>query len=89
MITIKDGATIINISEFREKNKSDKIFRNLKDHKVIVEKHNSPVAVMSDYEQYEKREKLIEFAEDYVLGLLAKQREESEKKEDYIDMDQW
>lgn len=89
MITVKDKSTIANISELREKKKSEQILRNLKDHKIILEKHNSPVAVMIDYGQYETLEKLLEFAEDYVLGLMAKERDASVKKEDYIDIDKW
>jgi prevent-host-death family protein len=89
MITVKDKSIIANISELREKKKSAQILSNLKDHKVILEKHNTPVAVMMDYRQYENLEKLLEFAEDYILGILAKQRDESVKKEDFIDIEKW
>jgi PHD/YefM family antitoxin component YafN of YafNO toxin-antitoxin module len=89
MITVRDKSTIANISELREKEKSEEILRNLKDHKVILEKHNSPVAVMIDYQQFETLEKMLEFAEDYVLGMIAARRDRTAKKEDFIDLDKW
>jgi PHD/YefM family antitoxin component YafN of YafNO toxin-antitoxin module len=89
MITVKDKSTIANISELRQKEKSDEILRNLKDHKVILEKHNSPVAVMIDYQQYETLEKMLEFAEDYVLGMIAMERDKTAKKVDFVDIDKW
>ncbi len=89
MITVKDKSTIANMSELRQKEKSEQILKNLKDHKVILEKHSTPVAVMLDYHQYEVLEQLLDFAEDYVLGMLAKQRDESAKKEDFVDIEKW
>ncbi len=89
MITVKDKSTIANISELREKKKSDQILKNLKDHKVILEKHNTPVAVMLNYEQYEHLEKLLELAEDFILGMIAQQRDKTAKKEDFIDLEKW
>lgn len=87
MITVEGKTTIAKISELR--NQSEKIISNLKDHKVILEKHNKPVAVMVDYKRYEHLEKMLEFAEEYVLGLIASQRDKRASKSDFVDIEKW
>ena len=88
MITIKVKSTIANISELRKKETSDQLLKNLKDHNVVLEKHHSPVAVMIDFNQFAVIEKMVEFAEDYVLGMLAQERDKS-SKEKFVDIDKW
>ena len=87
MITIKHSATLASISELR--NKSEEILSRLKEHRVILERHNKPVAVMVDYAQFEKYEAMLELAEDLVLGSLAAARDRSSKERDFVDLDQW
>lgn len=79
--------TIAAISEFR--NKSEEILHNLKEHDVVLERHNKPVAVMIDYKRYELQEKLLDLAEDYILGMSALKRDKGAKKSDFIDIDKW
>lgn len=87
MITIKEKATIAAISELR--NKSEQILQSVKDHNVILERHNKPVAVMIDYKKYETLQQLLDLAEDYVLGTLALKRDKQARKEDFVDLDEW
>lgn len=87
MITIKKETTIAAISELRTK--SAEVLKNLKDHDVVLERHNKPVAVMIDYKRYELQEKLLDWAEDYMLGMIALERDKGAKKSDFIDIEKW
>ncbi len=87
MITIKEKSTIVSISELRTK--AEEILNRLKENKVILSRHNKPVVVMLDYKQYETVEKMLGFAEDYILGSIALQRDVHAKKRDFVDIDKW
>jgi len=87
MITVKEKATIAAISELRTQ--TEKILAHLKENHVILERHRKPVAVMIDYDHYQKLEEMLELAEDLVLGTIADERARSAKKGDFIDLDQW
>ena len=87
MIHVRTSATLASISELR--NNSAKILSMLKQNRVILERHRKPVAVMLDYEQFEKLEAMVELAEDLVLGSIALERDRSAKKKDFVDLDQW
>ncbi len=87
MLTIKDAATLASISELRTK--SERILGLLKENRVILERHKTPVAVMLDYAQYEKLEAMLDLAEDIVLGTIAAERDKRAKKSDFIDLDRW
>lgn len=87
MVTVKHAATLASISELR--NKSQRILSRLKEHRVILERHNKPVAVMIDYAQYEKLEATLDLAEDLVLGTLARERDRTARKSDFVDLDKW
>lgn len=87
MITVKDSATLASISEFRSK--SEQVLSHLKTHRVILERHKKPIAVLLDYNQYQKMEALLELAEDMGLGAIALERDRSAKKSDFVDLDRW
>ena len=87
MITITDKTTIASLSELRTK--SEEILKQLADHKVILQKHNKPVAVMLTFKQYEYLEKLLDLVEEYTLGNLAKERDTHSKKKDFVDIEKW
>ncbi|MEK7745938.1 MAG: type II toxin-antitoxin system Phd/YefM family antitoxin, partial [Elusimicrobiota bacterium] len=78
---------LASISELRTH--SERILSQLKENRVILERHKKPVAVMLDYAQYEKIETLLELAEDLVLGTLAMERDRRADKKDFIDLEQW
>ena len=87
MITVRDKTTLASISELR--NKSEQILSHLKENRVILERHQRPIAVMLDYAQYEKFEAMLELAEDLVLGTLASEQDRTAKKSDFVDLEQW
>jgi len=87
MITINDKATIAAISELR--NKSEDILKQLADHRVILQRHNKPVAVMIGYRQYEQFNKLLDLVEEYALGMTAFERDKKSSKKDFVDIEQW
>ena len=87
MITVKKETTIAGLSELRTK--SEAILREWKDHVVILEKHNKPVAVMVEYQRYALDEEMLDFAEDYILGCIALKRDEAVKKKDFVGIEKW
>ena len=44
---------------------------------------------MLNYENFETYQKVLHFAEDYVLGMIALQRDKESSREDYVDIDAW
>jgi len=52
---------------------------------IIVTKRGKPVAVLQSYEEYIKRQELIDKCEDMVLGYEAKGRDNASKKSDFVD----
>jgi len=87
MMTVREKTTIAAISELRTQ--SGKILSSLKDNRVVLERHKKPVAVMLNYKSYEDWKAILTFAEDYVLGMTALQRDKRSKKRDYINIDEW
>ena len=87
MFTVKHSATLASISELRTN--SEQILSQLKENRVILERHKKPVAVMLDYAQYEKIEAMLELAEDLVLGTLAMERDRRADKKDFLDLERW
>jgi PHD/YefM family antitoxin component YafN of YafNO toxin-antitoxin module len=87
MMTVKEKTTIAAISELR--NKSEQILHQLKSHRVVLERHKKPVAVMLNYRAYQDFEAMVDLAEDYILGALARERDRTATKKDFIDIDEW
>lgn len=78
MLTVKEDTTLIGVAELRTR--ASAILNELKKHKVILTKRNMPVGIIVDYEEYEKMERLMDLAEDILLGNIAKQRLERKNK---------
>ena len=87
MITVKKATTIAGLSELRTH--SEALLKELKQHHVILEKHNKPVAVMIDYKSYAAEEEMLELAQDYILGCLAMKRDEKATPKDFVPIEQW
>lgn len=87
MITVKKESTIVGLSELRTK--SEAILHELKSHPVILEKHNKPVAVMIGYSRYALEEKIMDLAEDYIMGCLAAERDKESHTKDFVDIEKW
>ncbi len=87
MITIREQSSIASLSELRTK--SEEILKQLSRNKVILQKHNKPVAVMLSYAQYALLEELLDRLEDYTLGMTALERDKKASKKDFIDIEKW
>ena len=87
MITVKKEMSIAGLSELRTK--SEEILKELKGHPVILERHNKPVAVMVNYRRYTLEEEMLDYAEEYILGRLAKERDKDSKPSDFVDIRNW
>jgi prevent-host-death family protein len=87
MITVNDKTTIAAISELR--NKSEEILKQLADHRVILQRHNKPVAVMMGYRQYEQFSKMMDLVEEYALGMVALERDKKSGKKDFVNIENW
>ncbi len=87
MITVKKETTIAGLSELRTK--SEEILKELKNHPVVLEKHNKPIAVMFDYHRFKVEEEMLDYAEEYILARLAEKRDKETKRSDYIDIRKW
>lgn len=85
MITVKENTTLVGVSELRTG--IDKVLEKAQDGLVIIEKRRKPQAVLISNEEYEHIQEIMEMAEDFVLGYLAKERFENSKKEDYIELE--
>ncbi len=72
MLTLKEDSSIIGITELR--NKSAIVLNAIKKNKVVLTKRNKPVGVIIDYDEYEKMLRIIDEAEDIVLGGIAMDR---------------
>ncbi len=87
MITINERSTIAALSELRTK--SEEILKHLSKNKVILQKHNKPVAVMLSYQQYAALEDLLDRIEEYTLGMTALERDKKVSKKDFVDIEEW
>jgi len=86
MKTIKEETTLIGVSELRTK--ADQIFKVMDRSTVVVERRHKPKAVLISIERYEKTEALLDWVEDQVLGLLAKERERGTPRKAYLSLDE-
>lgn len=87
MITINEKSSIAALSELRTK--SEEILKQLSKNKVILQKHNKPVAVMISYQQYAVLEHLLDRIEDYTLGMTALERDKKTSQKDFVDIEEW
>ena len=85
MITVKENTTLVGVSELRTG--IDKILEKAQDGLVIIEKRRKPQAVLMSNEEYEHIQEIMDIAEDFVLGYLAKERFDNSDQEDYVDLD--
>lgn len=86
MRRVKGDTTLVGISELRTQ--ADEILRVAQKEPVIVEKRHKPVAVLVSIGQYERTEETLEALEDYILGLLAKERERRSHRKDYLTLEE-
>ena len=85
MITLKQNTTLVGVSELRKG--IEKILEKARDGLVVIEKRHKPTAVLMSTEEYKDMEEALEIAEDIMLGFIARERFESSKEKDYIDIE--
>jgi prevent-host-death family protein len=85
MITVKEGTTLVGISELRTN--FAKVLEALGKYTVLLEKRNKPLAVIVPIEKYTHMEEMMELIEDYGLGYLAKERDLNSSPADYIPLE--
>lgn len=86
MRRVKEDTTLVGISEFRTR--ADEIVKAAQREPVVVEKRHRPVAVLVPIEQYERTETALDHLEDYLLGLLAKEREQRSHRKTYLTLEE-
>ncbi len=78
MITVKEDTALIGVAELRTK--AADVIKEIKKHKVILTKRNTPVGVIIDYKEYQELQQIIDEAENIVLGHIAMERLERKDK---------
>lgn len=86
MHTVKEDTTLVGVSELRTK--IERILEQAKNHKIVIEKRNKPIAVLITIDRYNAMEEIIELVEDMELGHLAKERDRMSSKKDYISIEE-
>ena len=86
MRRVKGDTTLVGISELRTQ--VDEIVRVARRESVVLEKHHTPIAVLVPIEQYDRTEEALNALEDYLLGLLAKEREQRSRRKDYLTLEE-
>ncbi len=86
MRQVKEQTTLVGVSELRTQ--VDEIMGATRTGPVIIEKRHKPFAVLVSIEQYERTEEVLEYLEDTVLGLLAKEREHRTPHARYLSLEE-
>jgi prevent-host-death family protein len=86
MHTVKEDTTLIGVSELRTR--IDKILKEAKFHKIVIEKRNKPLAVLIAIDEYNAMEELLDRIEDYELARMAKERDGGSSRKNYISMEE-
>ena len=83
MLNINDDTVLVGSTELR--GNMPKLAKEIKTKKVIVVKRGKPFAVLSDFDDYQEKEEMLDTFEDIVLGYLAKERDEKSDEGDFVD----
>ncbi|MBI2884972.1 MAG: type II toxin-antitoxin system Phd/YefM family antitoxin [Candidatus Omnitrophica bacterium] len=86
MRQIKGDTTLVGISELRTH--AEEIVKVAQRESVILEKHHRPIAVLVPIQRYERTEATLDALEEYLLGLLAKEREQRHPVKSYLSLEE-
>lgn len=86
MRRVKADTTLVGLSELRTR--ADAILKVAQREQVVLEKRHKPVAVLVPIEQYDRTEETLDFLEDHLLGLLAKEREHHTQRAKYLTLEE-
>jgi len=85
MITEKDNATMMGVSDLRQN--LERILEAPQNSTIVIEKHHKPLAVLISDKEYKRMQHLLDMAEDIVLGFLAEERFKKSKNRDFTDIE--
>ena len=83
---VEQETTFVGISELRTR--ADEILNVARRGRVVVEKRHKPMVVLVPIEQYDRTQEVLEAIEDYVLGMLAKERERHSPRKSYLSLEE-
>ena len=86
MRRVREDTTLVGISELRTQ--ADAIIKVAQKECVVLEKRHKPVAVLVPIDQYDRTEETLNVLEEYLLGLLAKEREHRGSRKGYLTLDE-
>lgn len=86
MRRVQIATTFVGLSELRSQ--ADNILKVAQKERVVLEKRHKPVAVLVPIAQYDKTEETLDLLEDYLLGLLAKEREQHSPKNKLLSLEE-
>ena len=86
MRRVKGNTTLVGISELRTQ--ANAILKVAQQEPVILEKRHKPIAVLVPIEQYDRTEETLDWLEDHLLGLIAKERELRARPKAYMTLDE-
>lgn len=86
MKRVPTATTFVGISELRTQ--ADAIIQVARKERVVLEKRHKPVAVLVPIEQYDRTEETLNFLEDHLLGLLAKEREQRSPRRNTLTLEE-
>lgn len=72
MLKIKEETTLVGVTELRREVPA--VLKELKTGAITLVRRNRPVAMIIDYEKYQRFGRLMEALEDSVLGHLVQER---------------
>lgn len=86
MLNIDQDTVMVGATELRSK--MPMISKDIKTKKVVVVKRGQPFAVLTDFNEYQRKEEMIDVFEDIVLGYLAKERNDKSKDADFVSAEE-
>jgi prevent-host-death family protein len=85
MVSIKNNLATMGVSDLRQH-----LEKTMDEHPgapIVIEKRHKPLAILLSDEEYERIQRLLDTAEDIVLGYLAEQRYKKSRAKDYLDIE--
>ncbi len=86
MRMVKENTALVGLSEFRTK--AEEILKVMDRSTVVIEQRHRPRAVLLSIDRYERMEALLDWVEDQLLGLLAKDRQKRTPHKAYLSLEE-
>ena len=86
MRIVKEAVALVGVSELRTR--LDEVLRLMGRTAVILERRHKPLAALLPIARYEKMEELLDWVEDRLLGVIAKERLKGTSRKDYLSIEE-